>query len=60
MTRKLLWALLLIALTVIVLILNTGRQVPVGILPGVELRAIGSFVYLTFVIIGVAIGLLLK
>ena len=58
MNKNMLTALVLIALSVIVMIMNRG-DVPLNIL-GLHIRAMFSFVILGFVGVGVAIGVLLK
>ena len=60
MTKRLLWALLLIAFSVIILILNAGGQVSITLLPKVDIHTIKSVAFLIFLSIGVIIGLLLK
>ncbi len=59
MSRRLLSALLLIAVTVIVLLLNTGGHVAVS-LKFFDLSGARAVVFFLFTAIGVAIGLLLK
>lgn len=58
MSKKLLYALVVIALSVIVLIFNRG-SVSVNLLFA-EISALKSVVFLVFIGIGVAIGVLLK
>ena len=61
MTKKLAWALVLLGLTVIILILNGGQgEAAVRLVGTVKLTAARSLVYLGFVIVGVAIGVLIK
>ena len=60
MSKRLLWALLLIALSVIVLILNTRGSVDIYILPKVAIATLKSIAFLVFIAIGVTIGVLLK
>jgi hypothetical protein len=60
MNKRLLWALLLIALSVIVLILNSGQSVSITILPKVALSTVKSLAFLMFIGTGVIIGLLLR
>jgi hypothetical protein len=60
MNKKLLWALLLIAVAAIILILNTSGRVSITVLPGVTFEWIRSIAFLVFISAGVAIGLLLK
>jgi len=60
MSKKLLWALLLIALSVILLILNAGGDVSIALLPKVKVDTLRSVAFLIFIADGVAIGLLLK
>ena len=58
MTKKLLWALLIMALTVIVMILNRGSTtLSFGFF---RIQALASFVYLMFMVAGVIVGVLLK
>jgi len=59
MTKKLLWALVLIGLTVIVLLMNGRGSASVNLLVA-DVSAARSLVYLGFTAIGVAIGVLLK
>jgi len=59
MSKKLLYALLIIAASVIVLLLNTGSRVAVS-LHFAELSAMKSLVFLVFIVIGVVVGVLLK
>lgn len=59
MNKKVLYALLLIAVTVIILILNTGGRVGVS-LHFFDISAAKSIIFLFFIVIGVTIGLLLK
>lgn len=58
MNKRVMWALVLIALSVIVLIFNS-QNVTVDILLK-RISATGSLVYLFFIGVGVVIGLLLK
>jgi len=58
MSKKLLWALVIMALSVIVLIFNRG-SVSVDLLFA-QVSALKSIVFLVFMGIGVAIGVLLK
>lgn len=58
MNKKVLYALLIIALLVIVLIFNRGR-VDINLLVG-DVSPLKSMAFLTFTGIGVAIGFLLK
>ncbi len=58
MSRKILVALVLIALGVIVMLLNTD---PISLkLVGTSLRLAAAFAYLGFTILGIVVGLLLK
>ena len=58
MNKRVMWALVIIALSVIVLIFNR-RDITVNFLV-TKVSAIASLVYLFFIGVGVAIGLLLK
>jgi len=58
MSKNVLIALLLIALAVVVMIFNTGRESVDLIVTTV--RASASLVYLFFLAVGVTIGILLK
>ena len=58
MTRKLMWALIIIAVVVLVLIFNKG-DVDVNLIV-TSISALKALVFLSFVIVGVAIGILLK
>lgn len=58
MSKKVLYALIIIALLVIVLIFNRG-SVTVNLLIG-EVNALKAMTFLTFTGIGVVIGILLK
>lgn len=58
MTKKLMWALVLIAIVVVVLIFNRD-DVSVNLLIR-QIKALKALVFLAFVGIGVAIGVLLK
>jgi len=58
MSKKLLYALLLMGVTVIVLIFNRGR-VDVNLILG-EVSFLKSLVFLAFTGVGVTIGVLLK
>lgn len=60
MSKRLLWALLLIAVSVIILILNSRGSVDITILPKVTVDAVRSIAFLFFISVGVTIGLLLK
>ena len=60
MSKKLLWALLLIAVCVIIMILNTRGSVPITILPKVEITAIKAIAFFIWTALGVAIGVLLR
>lgn len=60
MSKKLLWALVIMALSVIVLIFNTSKErVSVDLL-FTQVNYLKSIVLLVFMGIGVAIGVLLK
>ena len=59
MSRKLLWALLLIALSIIVLIFNTGSSVSVS-LRFLDIHAGKSLIFFVFMAVGIIIGILLK
>lgn len=58
MSKKVLYALLLIAFTVIILVVNRG-SVNLNLLV-FEWKTMESFAFLAFTAIGVAIGVLLK
>lgn len=58
MSKRLLWALLLIALTVVVLI-STSGQTSVQLIT-FKISAAKSMIFLGFTAVGVAIGFLLK
>ena len=62
MSRRLLWALLLIAISVIILIANTSGRATVGLIPGLslDLSGIRAIIYFCFISLGVVIGILLK
>lgn len=59
MNKRVLYALLLIALCVIVLIVNAGGRASIS-LHFAELHATKSLIFLAFLGIGVTIGILLK
>lgn len=59
MSKKLIYALLMIALVVIVLILNTGRSMNLNIGFG-EFKIVQALMLFMFTAIGVVIGVLLK
>lgn len=60
MTKKHIWALVLIGLCAIVLILNTrGSKVSVNLIVD-TFSAVRSLVFLAFIAIGVVIGVLFK
>ncbi|MDP6525879.1 MAG: hypothetical protein QGI24_08565 [Kiritimatiellia bacterium] len=59
MSKRLLWALLLIALTAILLILNTKGAVSLNLVFG-DLKMTTAVALLLFTSIGVTIGILLK
>lgn len=58
MSKKLIWALVLIALSALVLIFNR-QDVDVNLL-FMKAEAMASIVFLAFIAVGVAIGVLLK
>ncbi len=62
MSKRLLWALLLIAVSIIILVSNTRGSVSVNLLPGLDLAITGmkALVYLGFLATGVIIGILVK
>jgi hypothetical protein len=61
MSKRLLWALLLIAVSVILLILNTRGSVDLYVLPNVAIKhMMTSVAFFFFTGVGVAIGLLLR
>jgi len=60
MNKNLLWALLILVITVIVLIFNNGGRVDVDFPFHLSITGIRSLVYLAFLSIGVAIGVLIK
>lgn len=61
MSKRMLWALVLIGLTVLVLILNTGgRPIEVNLGFGFALSQIRAIIYLAFVAVGVVIGVLVR
>ena len=59
MNKKLIWALILIAVSAVVLILNSGRM-DVNLPFYVAKRVLEPIVFLTLIADGVAIGLLLQ
>lgn len=59
MSKRLLWALLLIAVTVILLILNTKGNVSLNLIVG-SLEMTKAIAFLLFTSTGVVIGILLK
>lgn len=59
MTKKVLWALILIFVVVIILIMNTRGSSSINLIVG-EIKATSSIIYLCFVGVGVVIGILLK
>ena len=59
MERKLVWALVLIALAVIVLLFNIREPATVHLIV-TKIKAMSAFVYLGFIAYGVAVGVLLK
>ncbi len=60
MSKKLLWALLLIALTIIILILNQGGGAAVSLGGRLQVEGSRSAVYFAFTALGVVIGVLIK
>ena len=59
MTKKVLWALILMFVVVVILIMNTRGSSSINLIV-VEIKAMSSIIYLCFVGIGVVIGVLLK
>ena len=59
MTKKVLWALILMFVVVVILIMNTRGSSSINLVLG-EVEAMRSIIYLCFVGIGVVIGVLLK
>ena len=62
MNKKMLFVLLILALVAIILVFNSmgsGREIKVDLVVG-QIEAIKSLVFLAFVAVGVAIGVLLK
>lgn len=59
MTKKVLWALILIFIVAVILIMNTRGSSSINLIVG-EIKAMSSIVYLCFVGIGVIIGVLIK
>ncbi len=59
MSKRLLWALIMIALVVIVLILNAGDRVAID-LGFSQPRMVASVAFFIFTGVGVIIGLLLR
>ncbi len=59
MSKRLIWALVLIGLTVVVLLFNTDGKVSVELV-NYTIRYSRAVVYLGFTVVGVVIGLLLK
>ena len=60
MSKHVLYALLLIAVCVIILIMNTHGSVEITLLPKVALSMVKSIAFLVFIALGVTIGVLLK
>ena len=60
MSKRLLWALLLIAVSVIILIMNTGASVSIVLLPNIAITTIKALAFLIYIAVGVVIGILLK
>jgi hypothetical protein len=60
MNKRLLSALIIIALSVIILILNTAGRVSIVVLPGFDVSTVKSIAFLVFISLGVVIGLLLR
>jgi len=59
MNKSLLWALLILVLVVLILIFNHSGRVDVNLIV-TDITALKSIVFLAFVSIGVAIGVLIK
>ena len=59
MNKGLLWAMLILLISVLVLIFNRGGNVSVNLLV-YEFSAMKSLVFLGFISVGVAIGVLIK
>ena len=59
MTKKVLWALILMFVVVVVLIMNTRERSDINLIVHTT-EAMSSIIYLCFVGIGVVIGVLLK
>ncbi len=59
MSKKLIWALLLIGVTVVLLIVNTNGNASVDVVFNTVTQP-RSVIYLAFTAVGVIIGLLLK
>lgn len=59
MNKGLLWAMLILLISVLVLIFNRGGNVSVNLLV-CEFSAMKSLVFLGFISVGVAIGVLIK
>lgn len=60
MNKKIVYALVLIGLTVMVLLMNHGQSVEIRLWRGVSPDMRASFAYLLFTGLGVSIGALLK
>lgn len=62
MSKRLLWALILIAACVLIFVANAGDDISVRLVPGIKLaiHGMGALVYMGFVIIGIVIGVLIK
>lgn len=60
MRKSLLYALLIMAVTIILLMFNARGNTYITILPGVAITAARSIIFLGFMIIGVVTGILLK
>ncbi len=62
MSKRMLWALLLIAACALIFVANAGESAKVLLIPGIDLSISGmsALIYLCFVTIGVIIGFLLK
>ena len=58
MSKRLIWALIIIAVSVVVLIFNR-HEVKVALIIS-DIRAMASLVYLFFIAVGVVIGVLLN
>lgn len=59
MNKGLLWAMLILLISVLILIFNKGGNVTVNLL-FCDISAMKSIVFLAFISVGVAIGVLIK